>query len=156
MSICESTFYEMLKQESLSCERGSGHHGRHQSFSSGWVWSEGGGHTVSSDAPFCPTCGTQDVKSDIQKERVVGDQCATCDFWDGKEKLYDEGIVFVVDGDAFVLVPSQPQGYAGREVIVNFLDQDRIVGPTKGLWHNGTVPHERRNVMPDNATIAWT
>lgn len=118
------------------------------------MWTAGGGHTFSRDSAFCPTCGTQDVKSDGLRERIEGDQCSTCDFWEERAEAYSAGRAFVAHGRAYVLNPQNPHGFGGRKVTVKFFHGE-AVGPTPGLWDNGEVPHEWRELMPDNAEVVW-
>lgn len=151
---CVSEFYDLFSKTPIYCERADSHPGGHQSWSGGWVWTAGGGHTFSRDSAFCPTCGTQDVKSDGLRERIEGDQCSTCDFWEERAEAYSAGGAFVAHGRAYVLNPQNPHGFGGRKVTVKFFHGE-AVGPTPGLWDNGEVPHEWRELMPDNAEIVW-
>lgn len=151
---CTSHFSNGVFRAEGDCEREEGHPGDHQNLEIGWTWNSGGARSIRNGTYDCPTCGTHSVTSDGLKDRKEGDQCFDCDFWDEKEELYKQGTVFVADGNAYILIPEAPRGFGGRKVTIHHED-GRVVGPTAGLWSNGNVPHERRGVLADNATIEW-
>lgn len=154
MNICSSTHRPHFQRDEVACERESAHSGSHQNLEAGWTWSRGGSHSVNRDAFDCPTCGTRDVQSDLVKERAQGDQCSSCDFWDEAAERYHSGESFAVDGRMYTWNPSHPHGFGGSSVLITKVDGSTI-GPGPGLWNNGMIPHERRDVLVDNAIIEW-
>lgn len=155
MDVCDSTHRTYFhKGDPYACDRDMGHPGDHQNIEHGWVWSRGGSRSISPGAFDCPSCGTRRVESDLIKERVEGDQCASCDFWDLAAERYISGESFAVNGRMYTWAPSKPWGFDGAIALITKSDGSTL-GPGPGLWDNGQIPHERRNVLVDNATIEW-
>lgn len=141
-------------QVDAKCEREDGHPGKHQDTAARWIWERGGGRTMTEGMHVCPVCGTRAVCSDLEKKRTEGDQCSSCDYWDAVVERVQEGSGIISEGVAYTWAPDKPWAFDGTRFRIIKTD-GAVLGPGPGLWHNGTVPHERRGVLPDNATIEW-
>ena len=154
MSAAPCTSVYPWYQIDAKCEREAGHPGDHQDSAARWIWDGGGGHSMTVDAHVCPVCGTRDVVSGLARERAEGDQCRSCDYWDAVAERVQAGTGIIAEGVAYTWAPDKPWAFDGTRFRITKTD-GTVLGPSPGLWHNGTVPHERREALPDNATIEW-
>jgi len=109
----------------------------------------------------CIVCGKEIEESHYRDEVPVmcGDKCFHINFWNEKVKSYGNGTngyskkIAIVNGSHYTFYPDSSetffQGHGGRQFKIIFND-GRIV-QTKNLWHQGDIPLNFRNLLPDNA-----
>lgn len=65
------------------------------------------------------------------------------------EHIIIDGVCYYLDRNDLWGRPGW-QGFAGRRFRIRFLETGEII-ETTNLWHNGTIPDEFRDLLPDNA-----
>lgn len=74
-------------------------------------------------------------------------------FW--QDQLAQRTDAFVIKGEHYRIGsesdPKKFKGMGGAKHIIQVKNGERIV--TTNLWHQGTVPEEYREVLPDNASF---
>lgn len=80
--------------------------------------------------------------------------CGHCDSWLGLWQRRDNSDIARINGEHYVIGAGfdSVKGMGGAKVTIKF-DDGRIVS-TSDLWHQGTIPSQLKNVMPDNAKFA--
>lgn len=145
----------------LSCEREQGHKGQHQqavvqTFKDkqvpSWAsWSDGSGG-LSADKGFtaCLQCGAMH-----DPRAHYGDSperpCFHCRFWNELVEEYNKGKRLIIDGTSYAW--GNEQGFGGRTFTVTTAEGTVT---RKGLWYQGKIPWEFRDLMPDNAAFGTT
>lgn len=102
----------------------------------------------------CECCGNNFSRT-CEPESYIGNNCFDCSFWLKKINLpeEDEARRVIVNSQHYRLgsVHSGPfRGFGGRKFTVLFLD-GRVVETC--LWHQGQIPKEFRQWLPDNAVF---
>lgn len=89
---------------------------------------------------------------DWHKTAQNGSKELTDDFWNSQ--LKDRQDAVVIDGVHYRIgdtpYPERGNGFGGNKYVIHYLNSDKVV-KTRDLWHQGTVPQEYRQVLPDSA-----
>lgn len=86
------------------------------------------------------------------------------EFWDAKVKWRENGdtngfggVCARIDGNHYVIGKEDNKagfrGFAGHKFVIEFISgphQGKII-ETTNLWHQGKIPEEYRELLPDNA-----
>jgi len=104
---------------------------------------------------ICEFCGYEFSRI-CEPESYIENLCFDCSFWTKKINISeaDEAKRVIIDGQHYRLgsAHSVPfRGFGGRKFTVLFHD-DRII-ETSCLWHQGEIPEEFRERLPDNAVF---
>ena len=72
-------------------------------------------------------------------------------FWTEKLDIKDEPDAARIDGEHYMIAPEswKSKGFGGAEHRIRF-DDGRVV-TTTNLWHQGTIPEDMREQLPNNA-----
>ena len=72
-------------------------------------------------------------------------------FWEEKLDIKDDKDVARIDGEHYMIAPEnwKSKGFGGAEHRIRF-DDGRVV-TTTNLWHQGEIPNEYRDRLPNNA-----
>lgn len=110
----------------------------------------------------CICCG--ESYSMEHTTRVNDGWCHSCSFWIGryqghlahKDAKYPEKISFIVDGAAYYAHYTREgergMGFGGSKFIFERLDTGEQF-MSRDVWHQGTVPDNLKDLLPDNAKI---
>lgn len=104
----------------------------------------------------CEICGQTFAKSLYMEpyQNICSSECLNKKFW--LEIIEEKECHPVIDGVCYYLDRNNLegkrgfQGFAGRRFKIRFLDTGEEV-VTTNLWHNGEVPEEFRDRLPDTA-----
>ena len=110
----------------------------------------------------CSICGkTEDTSKFIEpmaEQLIKTKLCFSCNFWTEQHALdvheRKEHGYAIIDGAHYVLKPSAKSGFigfAGRKFIIKF--HDGAIVECNNLWHQGKVPQQFEDIMPDNAVF---
>ena len=101
----------------------------------------------------CEICGKQIEKSQYYDNVICSSECFTKHYWlervknkDSKRQVVAKGVVYQIENEND---RSSSRGFAGAKFVIHFFDGRKVF--TSNLWHNGTVPDEFRDQLPDNA-----
>lgn len=110
----------------------------------------------------CSHCGeSYDMKHTTREDDGM---CFTCSFWTTryhghlahKDAEYPETISFIVDGAAYYAHYTREgergMGFGGSKFIFERLDTGEQF-MSRNVWHQGTVPDNFKDILPDNAKI---
>lgn len=102
----------------------------------------------------CEICGKEIEHSSYAGATLCSDnECFSKYYWLERVNNQDSPTQVVIDGFVFQIGRedslSSFRGFSGRQFKIKFFD-GRIV-TTTNLWHNGKVPEEFRDQLPDNA-----
>lgn len=106
---------------------------------------------------ICEICGKEFDKPQYHTyDKICGDKdCFTKKFWLSiiEEKKYHpviNGVCYYCDVDNPISDSRGFRGFGGRYFKIRFIDTGKII-ETNNLCHNGDVPKEFRDQLPDNA-----
>lgn len=114
------------------------------------------------------------ARGHVDRERLESAGiCPTCDFWIEKWQLRDNENVVRIDGQHYMygnhlqdarvtqdttleqlaksLPTKQGLGMGGQSVIIRFNDGRVVI--TNDLWHQGRIPKQFENALPNNAEM---
>ena len=101
----------------------------------------------------CEICGKQIEKSQYYDNIICSSECFTKHYWlervknkDSKRQVVAKGVVYQISDENDI---SSFRGFDGAKLVIHFFDGRKVF--TSNLWHNGTVPDEFRDQLPDNA-----
>lgn len=101
----------------------------------------------------CEICGKQIEKSQYYNNVICSSECFTKHYWlervknkDSKRQVVAKGVVYQISDENSI---SSFRGFDGAKFVIHFFDGRKVF--TSNLWHNGTVPDEFRDQLPDNA-----
>lgn len=101
----------------------------------------------------CEICGKQIEKSQYYNNVICSSECFTKHYWlervknkDSKKQVIAKGVIYQIDSENDI---SSFRGFGGTKFVIHFFDGRKVF--TSNLWHNGTVPDEFRDQLPDNA-----
>jgi hypothetical protein len=101
----------------------------------------------------CEICGKQIEKSQYYNNVICSSECFTKHYWlervknkDSKRQVIAKGVVYQISDENDI---SGFRGFDGAKFVIHFFDGRKVF--TSNLWHNGTVPDEFRDQLPDNA-----
>jgi len=79
--------------------------------------------------------------------------CASCDFWAEKWKARRNGDVVRIHNNHYTIgePTAHEKGMAGTGIRVMFIDGRQV--STDNLWHQGEIPEQWRELLPDNAAF---
>lgn len=109
---------------------------------------------------ICKVCGrAYDLDKPHYAGHICSDACFNKNFWEEKIAHLDEHPI--IDGVCYHLDRKNLhggfagfKGFGGRRFKIKFLATGEVV-ETTNLWHNGEVPAEYRDRMPDSAVFVW-
>jgi len=100
----------------------------------------------------CVICNKEIEKSEFTNAILCSALCYNNHFWEEKVRLHDEYTV-IADGDRYHLTPSNSgagwKGFGGATFYVHFHDGRKI--QCSNVWHQGEVPPNFKERLPDNA-----
>jgi len=103
----------------------------------------------------CIICKKEIEESRYSNKDLCSSECHNIDFWNDYVLRANEKKIARIDGSHYVISPDNPnaafKGFGGREFTIKFND-GRIV-TTRNLWHQGTIPEDFKNRLPDNAVF---
>ncbi len=102
----------------------------------------------------CIICSKVIEKSQYSNKDLCSSKCFITDFWNDYVKRANEKEIARINGGHYYIENDNTssfgfKGYGGNKFIIKF-DDGRIV-TTKNLWHQGTIPEEFKERLPDNA-----
>lgn len=103
----------------------------------------------------CQCCGNTYEKN-LDPEVYLRGNCFDCSFWLQKLEYPDAvtEIRAIIDGEHYLAFPETDcliKGFGGRKFIIQFFD-GRVI-ESHDLWHQGTIPDQFREMLPDNAVF---
>ena len=106
----------------------------------------------------CMECGENFIK-DLMEEAYVGNRCFDCSFWQEKLSLKESGDPrqVIVDGEHYMAMEDDGgpmKGFGGADFSIEYFDGRRI--ECNNLWHQGEIPEQFRDRLPDNAKFIST
>lgn len=106
----------------------------------------------------CVICGKEIEKSMFSNAVLCSAECHTKYFW--REIIAEKDKHIVIDGMCYYdggNVDSRSRhmflGFSGRRFWIRFKDGRTVT--TNNLWHNGKIPEEFRDQLPDTAEFYW-
>lgn len=99
----------------------------------------------------CEICGKIINKSQYYDSVLCSNQCFVKHFW--KKIISEKEKHIIIDGgcyfDAGNNKPGVFRGFSGRRFWIRFKDGSTLT--TNNLWHQGKIPEEFRDELPDTA-----
>lgn len=101
----------------------------------------------------CIICGKEIKESKYSNAVLCSSECFHVDYWNEKIEDKDNPNIVRIDGTQYYIGKETGEhefkGYGGRTFGVKFFD-GRLV-KTTCLWHNGEIPEEYKELLPNNA-----
>lgn len=107
----------------------------------------------------CRVCGRefQEVSYCNEYRDVCSSECFNKLYWIEKVRFYQNNPnkSVAIDGDLYYIDDEDSEdkgykGFGGRRFVIRIKDSGKII-VTTSLWHNGKIPEEFRDQIPDNA-----
>jgi len=101
----------------------------------------------------CIICNKEIEKSKYSNAILCSSECFHIDFWNSKVEIKNDPNSVRENGTQYYIgTPDGSfKGFGGRRFKITFND-GRVV-KTDCLWHNGEIPDEFKDRLPDNAVI---
>jgi len=107
---------------------------------------------MNNSAKICPSCGKSFIRNLIP-ESYLDENCFDCSFWLKKITMPedDKNRRVIVAGQHYMVGTntSGPRGFGGSRYTIHFNDGRTV--ETSNLWHQGEIPKQFKNRLPDNA-----
>ena len=100
----------------------------------------------------CVICNKEIEESKYGNAILCSSDCWHIDFWNEQVDNKDDPKIVRIDGVQYRIGSKNQdsfRGYSGREFRIKLFNGDII--ETTNLWHNGDIPEEFKELLPDNA-----
>lgn len=104
----------------------------------------------------CIICNKEIEKSKYSNKILCSSECFTVNFWNHYVLRANDKDVARIGGLHYVICPGVTdsfgfKGFGGAKFVIRFNDGRKVT--TRNLWHQGTIPDEFRDRLPDNAVF---
>ena len=105
----------------------------------------------------CVICNKEIEKSSFSHKIICSDECFYIDFWNDKVQGKNDINVVRIKGEQYYIGKENNdgnkfKGFGGHKSVIKFFDGREVV--TTNLWHNGVIPEDFRERLPDNAEFS--
>ena len=100
----------------------------------------------------CVICNKEIEKSKYVNAVLCSSDCWHIDFWNEQVSNKDDTKIVRIDGVQYRVGNKNQdsfRGYGGREFRIKLSNGEII--ETTNLWHNGDIPEEFKELLPNNA-----